>query len=46
MNKNDRLTLTITAMSSEGLAIAKDENNTPVFISGGAIGDVVDVDRN
>ena len=43
MNKNDRLTLTITAMSSEGLAIAKDENNTPVFISGGAIGDVVDV---
>lgn len=43
MNKNDKLTLKITAMSSDGMGIAKTDEGIAVFISGAAVGDVAEV---
>ncbi|MGN0556600.1 MAG: 23S rRNA (uracil(1939)-C(5))-methyltransferase RlmD [Acutalibacteraceae bacterium] len=43
MNKNDRVTLTISAMSADGLGIGRSEDNIAVFVPGAAIGDVVEV---
>lgn len=42
MKKNDKVTIEITAMSSEGMGIGRHEN-IAVFVQSAAIGDVVDV---
>ena len=41
MNKNDRITITISSMSSQGLGIGRAADNTAVFVAGAAIGDKV-----
>lgn len=43
MNKNDRITITISSMSSQGLGIGRAADNTAVFVPGAAIGDKVEV---
>lgn len=43
MNKNDRITITISSMSSQGLGIGRAADNTAVFVAGAAIGDKVEV---
>lgn len=43
MNKNDRITLLISSISSQGLGIGRAADNTAVFVPGAAIGDKVEV---
>ncbi len=43
MNKNDRIKLKITALSSEGHGIGRSEDNTAVFVPQSAVGDEVEV---
>lgn len=43
MNKNDRITIIISSMSSQGLGIGRAADNTAVFVPGAAIGDKVEV---
>lgn len=43
MNKNDRITLEISSISSQGLGIGRAADNTAVFVPGAAIGDRVEV---
>ena len=43
MNKNDRITITVSSMSSQGLGVGRAADNTAVFVAGAAIGDRVEV---